>query len=190
MTLLLLGIVVFIGTHSVAILPTVHGRAVSALGAPIYKGVYSLLSVAGLVLIIEGFGVYRSEGLIEVWSPPTALKHLNSLFMLISFVSLASAYTPFGYIKRRLKHPMLVGVKAWAFGHFLANGDLGGMILFGSLLAWAVIDRISFKWRPMAFVDVPEPRIAGDMMAVAIGLIAFFVMIQLHPIIIGVPVMG
>lgn len=190
MTLLLLGLVVFIGIHSIAMFPRLHARAVARLGSPLYKGVYSIVSLIGLGLVIIGFGLYRSAGLIEVWSPPTAFKHLNSLFMLIAFVALASAYTPRGFIKMRLKHPMLVGVKAWAFGHFLANGDLGGMILFGSLLAWAVFDRISFKWRPLAAVEGPEPRILGDLMAVALGLIAFIAMIQLHPILIGVPVMG
>ena len=85
---------------------------------------------------------------------------------------------------------MLVGVKAWAFGHFLANGDLGGMILFAAVLAWAVVDRISFKWRPASTVELPAPRVMGDVMAVVIGIIAYIAMIMLHPVLIGVSVMG
>ena len=84
---------------------------------------------------------------------------------------------------------MLVGIKAWAFGHLLANGDLGSMILFGSILAWAVIDRISFRWRPQA-AEPPAPRILGDILAVGIGVIAYGLMLYLHPILIGVSVFG
>jgi uncharacterized membrane protein len=190
MSLLLLGLVIFLGVHSLAIFPELQGRLVMGLGPNLYKGAYSVVSLIGLVLLVEGFGAYRAEGMIEIWSPPAALKHLNSLFMLISFVSLAATYAPRGYIKMRLKHPMLVGVKAWAFGHFLANGDLGGMILFGALLAWAVVDRISFKWRPAKSVELPAPRVLGDVMAVGIGIIAFIAMVLAHPILIGVNAIG
>ncbi len=190
MLLLILGLVIFLGAHSVAMFPAFHGRLVGALGPNRYKGIYSLVSLVGVVVIVLGFGAYRADGLIQLWSPPTALKHLNSLFMLVSFIALAAAYTPSGYLKLRLKHPMLVGIKAWAFGHFLANGDLGGMILFAAMLAWAVVDRISFKWRLAKTIDLPAPRVLGDVMAVVIGIIAFLGMIYLHPILIGVNVMG
>ena len=190
MSLLLLGLVILLGVHSLAMLPSLHVKLITGLGPNLYRGVYSVISLVGLVVLIEGFGAYRAEGMIEIWSPPTALKHLNSLFMLISFISLAAAYAPRGFIKMRLKHPMLVGVKAWAFGHFLANGDLGGMILFAAVLAWAVVDRISFKWRPASTVELPAPRVMGDVMAVVIGIIAYIAMIMLHPVLIGVSVMG
>ena len=190
MSLLLLGLLIFLGVHSIAMLPELQGRIVTGLGPNLYKGVYSVVSLLGLILLVEGFGAYRAEGMIEIWSPPAALRHLNSLFMLVSFIALAAAYAPFGFIKLRLKHPMLVGVKAWAFGHFLANGDLGGMILFGALLAWAVIDRISFKWRPSSVAELPSPRILGDIIAVIVGIIAYIGMIHLHPLIVGVSLMG
>jgi uncharacterized membrane protein len=83
-----------------------------------------------------------------------------------------------------------VAVKAWALGHFLANGDLGGMILFGTMLTWAVVDRISYKWRPVVTVDRPAPLVLGDIIALAVGFITFIAMILLHPILIGVSVMG
>jgi uncharacterized membrane protein len=190
MSLLLLGLLIFLGVHSIAMLPELQGGIVTGLGPNLYKGVYSVVSLLGLILLVEGFGAYRAEGMIEIWSPPAALRHLNSLFMLVSFIALAAAYAPFGFIKLRLKHPMLVGVKAWAFGHFLANGDLGGMILFGAMLAWAVVDRISFKWRPVKVVELPTPRVLGDMMAVVIGIIAFIAMVLAHPILIGVNAIG
>jgi uncharacterized membrane protein len=190
MVLLLIGILLFIGTHSIAISPTLHGRLVVTLGATIYKGIYSFVSLIALVVLVVGFGSYRAEGMIQVWSPPIAFRHVNSVFMLVAFISLSAAYSPLGYIKLRLKHPMLVAVKAWALGHFLANGDLGGMILFGTMLTWAVVDRISYKWRPVVTVDRPAPLVLGDIIALAVGFITFIAMILLHPILIGVSVMG
>jgi len=190
MLLLLIGILLFIGTHSIAMSPKLHARLVGTVGVGVYKGLYSFVSLIGLIILVVGFSAYRAEGLIQIWSPPTAFKHLNSLFMLVSFIALAAAYSPGGYIKMRLKHPMLVAVKAWALGHFLANGDLGGMILFSAMLAWAVVDRISFKWRPVVMVDLPAPRVVGDIFAVVVGFVAFIAMILLHPILIGVSVMG
>ena len=190
MSFLLLGLVFFLAVHSIGMSPRLHGALVSTFGPRLFKGLYSVVSLIGLVVMFDGFSAYRAEGLIQIWNPPSGLRHLNFLFMLVSFVALAAAYAPRGFIKMRLKHPMLVGVKAWAFGHFLANGDLGGMILFGSLLAWAVIDRISFKWRPMPDAELPAPRVLGDIIAVVAGLAAYIGMIYLHPILVGVPVMG
>jgi uncharacterized membrane protein len=189
-TFFILGLVVFIAFHSIPMVPRLHGFLVQSLGTNVYKGVYSLFSLIGLVILFDGFGAYREAGLIQVWVPPVFFKHLNYLFMLVSFISLAAAYAPYGYIKMRLKHPMLVGVKAWALGHLLANGDLGGMILFGALLAWAVVDRISFKWRPASTVELPAPRVLGDVIAVIVGIIAYIGMIHLHPILFGVSLMG
>ncbi len=190
MTFFILGLTVFLGFHSIGMFPRLHDFLVRLMGPNLYKGVYSIISLIGLVILFDGFAAYREAGLIQIWDPPAALKHLNYLFMLVSFISLAAAYSPRGYIKMRLKHPMLVGIKAWAFGHFLANGDLGGMILFGALLAWAVVDRISFKWRPMAAVELPAPRLLGDIVAVVAGIIAYIGMIHLHPILVGVSLMG
>ncbi len=190
MTFVILGLIVFLGFHSIGMFPSLHGRLTAAMGVNVYKGVSSVLSLIGLVILFDGFGAYRDAGMIQVWNPPSALKHLNYLLMLVSFISVAAAYAPRGYIKMRLKHPMLVGVKAWALGHFLANGDLGGMILFSAFLAWAVVDRISFKWRPANTAPVPAPRLLGDGIAVVAGLIGYFAMVHLHPILIGVSLMG
>ncbi len=190
MIYLILGLIIFLAFHSIGMVPRLHGFLVRFLGPNVYKGIYSVFSLIGLVILFDGFTAYRDAGPIQIWEPPVALKHLNYLFMLVSFVSLAAAYAPRGYMKMRLKHPMLVGIKAWAFGHFLANGDLGGMILFGALLAWAVVDRISFKWRPSEVIELPAPRILGDIIAVVVGIIAYIGMIHLHPLIVGVSLMG
>lgn len=188
MTLLLLGLLIFVISHSVGMVPAVQSDLKVRLGPPLYQGVFSLLSLLGFGLIIYGFGVYRAHDWVQVWMPPVGLQHLNMLFMLVAFIALVASVAPRGFIKARLKHPMLVGVKAWALGHLLANGDLGGMILFGTFLAWAVVSRISYRWRP-ARPTPPAPRVRGDVIAVVAGLIAYGAMLWLHPVLIGVPAM-
>ena len=189
MTIMIIGLAVFLLGHSIQMAPRLHAALQARLGKGVYRGIYSVIAVVGIALVIEGFGRYRADGMIPVWDPPTGMKHLTLLLMLFAFIALAASQLPRGYIKARLKHPMLVGVKAWAFGHLLANGDLGSMILFGSVLAWAVINRISFRWRPVT-AEPPQPRIFGDILAVVIGLLAYGAMLALHPILIGVSVIG
>jgi len=130
-----------------------------------YKIGYALVSLVGLALIVWGFSHYRAAGMWPVWSPPKALKHLNTALMLPAVILVVAAYLR-GRIYTALKHPMLAGVKLWAFGHLLANGDLGGIILFGSFLAWAVFDRISLKRRadPGA-PPIPVGGVTNDLIA-------------------------
>jgi uncharacterized membrane protein len=189
MGILILGLVVFIGAHSFTTFREARATLVARIGEGPYKGLHGLVSLAGFVLIVIGFGQYREHGYIQVWNPPTGLRHLTLLLMWFSFVSLVATYSP-GAIKTRLRHPMLVGVKIWAFAHLLANGDLGSMILFGSLLAWAVFDRIALKRRPGAEVAGSLSFGRGDIVALVVGTILYVAMIQLHPVLIGVPVMG
>ena len=145
MTLLILGLVLFLGAHTFTTLRQLRQPAIARLGEGPYKGLYSLVSAAGIVLIVIGFGRYRHAGYIAIWDPPPGLHAVTLILMWVSFVSLAAAYSPLGKIKASLRHPMLVGVKAWALAHLIANGDLGSILLFGGFLAWAVYDRISLK---------------------------------------------
>lgn len=187
MALLILGLVIFLGAHTFTTFRDSRSALVARLGSNGYRGVFSLVAGVGLILIIWGFGRYRAEGLIPVWYPPAGMRHLTMLLVWIAFVSLAAAYSPAGKIKGLLRHPMLVGIKAWALGHLLANGDLGGMILFAAFLLWAVYDRIALKRRG----DNGAPRhgfAIGDGIAVAGGTAAYVAMILLHPVLIGVPV--
>ena len=119
------------------------------------------------------------------------LKHLNVLLMLPAVILVVAAYIR-GRIYATLKHPMLAGVKLWAFGHLLANGDLGGIILFGSFLAWAVFDRISLKRRAdPGSPPIPVGGVGNDLIAVAVGVVAYLALaFAFHPVVIGVPVMG
>lgn len=189
--LLILGLVVFIGAHAFVTRRDDRAALISRIGDGPYKALFSLVSLVGLALIIYGFAMYRRSGMIEVWSPPTWTRHLAIPLVWLAFVCLVAAYVP-GDIKRVLKHPMLVGVKLWALAHLLANGDLGSMVLFGGLLAWAVFDRISLKHR----VDPGSPPIPvggrkNDAIAILIGTILFAAFgYVFHPLWIGVPVFG
>lgn len=192
MTLLILGLVLFIGTHAFTTARERRAALVARLGEGPYKGLYSLLSLAGLVLIVVGFGQYRSGGYVQLWDPPVWTRHLALLLVWIAFVCLAAAYLP-GRIKAGLKHPMLAGVKIWAFAHLIANGDLGSLVLFGVFLAWAVVARISTKRRSIA-ADHGGPLAApagwrNDFLALAIGTGVYVLFaVWLHPALIGVPV--
>jgi uncharacterized membrane protein len=134
MAILILGLVLFLGIHSLTTMRTTRAAMIGRLGEGPYKGLYSLVSAVGLVLIVWGFGRYRGAGYIQVWNPPFAIFHPIALVLLwFAFVALASAYAPPSRIKSVLRHPMLVAVKAWALSHLLVNGDLGSMLLFGAL---------------------------------------------------------
>jgi uncharacterized membrane protein len=188
---MVMGLVLFLGAHVFTTRREARARAVVAMGEGTYKIVYSLVALAGLVLIVWGFAHYRADGWIHVWTPPRALKDLNIALMLPAVILVVAAYIR-GNIYARLKHPMLAGVKLWAFGHLLANGDLGGIILFGSILAWAVYDRISLKRRTdPGSPPIPVGGIGNDVIAVVVGIIAYLALaFAFHPVVLGIPVMG
>ena len=191
MVVMLIGLILFLGSHSLGIFPDLRRRLVEGYGLRLFKIGDSLVALIGFALICYGFGLYRAEGWVQLWTPPKGMRHLALLLMLFAFIALAASGPKLGYIKMRLKHPMLVGVKTWALAHLLANGDLGGMILFASLLAWAVVDRISYRWRPAdGVVDAPTPSGRVDVIAVVVGVIAYGAMLFLHPYLIGVAVLG
>jgi uncharacterized membrane protein len=188
---MILGLVLFLGAHTFTTRREVRAQAIASMGEGTYKIVYALVSAVGLALIVWGFAHYRSAEWVQLWTPPKALKHLNVLLMLPAVILVAAAYIR-GRIYATLKHPMLAGVKLWAFGHLLANGDLGGIILFGSFLAWAVYDRISLKRRTDAGgPPIPVGGIGNDLIAVVVGVVAYLALaFAFHPVVIGVPVMG
>ena len=185
------GLVLFLGTHTLTTMRDLRTRLIASMGEGGYKAGYALASLAGLVLIVWGFAHYRATGWIDVWSPPKTLKHINVALMLPAVILVVASYIR-GRIYTTVKHPMLTGVKLWAFGHLLANGDLGGIILFGSFLAWAVFGRISLKRRTDAGAPpIPIGGITNDLIAVAVGVVAYLALsFAFHPVVIGVPVMG
>jgi uncharacterized membrane protein len=189
MTLLFLGLIVFLGTHAFSMARGPRGRLVAAIGEWPYKGAYTVLSLLGIVLIVQGFGAYRAGAWINVWYPPIFTKHLALLLTLPIFVLFLAAYLP-GRIKAATKHPMLLSVKIWAASHLLSNGDLGGMLLFGGFLAWAVMARISLKRRTEgSILDAIPSKPVNDIIALAGGLALWVVFVfWLHPAFIGVAV--
>ena len=182
LAIMIIGLAVFLGSHTLVALRPQRAAVIARIGEGPYKGLFSLVSLVGILLIGYGFAHYRAGGYIDIWMPPRWTRH----------VTIIAAYIP-GQIKRVLKHPMLVGVKLWAVAHLLSNGDLGSVILFASILAWAVYDRISLKRR----TDAPAPAVAtgsgyrNDFIVVVVGTLIYFVLgFWFHPWVIGVPVFG
>lgn len=193
MVLLILGLALFIGTHAFTMVRGPREALIGRFGEGAYKGAYSLLSLAGLILLGAGYDAYRAAGYVPIWTPPRWLGHVSLLLMLAAFILFIAAYVP-GRIKARLQHPMILGVKVWALAHLLANGDLGSMLLFGSFLAWAVAARITVRHRSVASQHLgPALAPAGwrnDAIAVAAGTAAYMAFaLWLHPWLIGVNVL-
>ena len=192
MSLLIAGLLLFLGIHSVAIFaPGLRASAIERLGLWSWKGVYSLIAIAGFALIAIGYGQSRMQP-VWLYQPPAGLRHLALLLMLPVFVLLLATYLP-GRIQRAAKHPTLVATKLWALAHLLANGGLHDVLLFGGFLAWAVLDRISVKRRANV---VPPPgapaTVWNDAIAVVGGLALYVAFVGwLHRALIGVsPVAG
>jgi len=161
MVWLILGLVLFLGVHSVRVFAEDWRTKTRArLGENAFKGVYSVVSVLGFGLIIWGFGQARLQPVV-VWTPPVGMRHLASLLTLLAFVSLAAAYVPGNAIKAKLHHPMVLGVKTWALAHLLANGMLAHMVLFGSFLVWAVLSFRAARQRDRVGQVVYAPGRAG-----------------------------
>jgi uncharacterized membrane protein len=191
MGLLLAGLVVFIGGHLLATMRGARAALVARLGEGAYKGLFSLVALVGLLMIGYGFGGYRATGEIAVWHPPRWTFYVTQALMWPASICVVAAYSR-GDIWRRLKHPMLVGVKTWALAHLISNGDLGGIVLFGSILAWAVYDRITLKRRsdPGA-LPIPAGGRRNDIIALVVGtLLYLFLGLVFHPLVVGVPVFG
>lgn len=191
MGLLIAGLVIFLLTHQIPATPALRSGLMDRLGVMGYRVVFSLVSLAGFGLIVYGFGEARSAGSPLLYDPPVALRHVTLLLVAIAFVLLAASIFP-GRIAAAVKHPMVTSVKVWAFGHLLANGDLASVVLFGTLLAWAVYDRISLKRRG-AEPTRAAPGVAAlrnDILALILGLAAYAAFVlKLHDLLIGVPVL-
>lgn len=192
MMYLILGLVIFFGAHLFSAFRSREaGRDLKArLGYGPYMGLYSLVSIIGFVLICIGYGATRGAGL--VYDAPDWGRHVNMALMLPALILLVASQLPTGRIKKAMKHPMLVAVKLWAFGHLLANGELNSVILFGSFLAYAVIDRIAVKKRGDTGPPPHAPvSMASDALALVVGIGAYVAFVYwLHPILFGVPVVA
>jgi uncharacterized membrane protein len=191
MGLLVIGLVLFIGAHVFVTLRAPRAAVIARIGEWPYKGLMGLVSLVGLIVIGYGFGHYRATDWIAVWSPPRWTYHITELLMWPASICVVAAYAR-GNIWRKLKHPFLVGVKTWAVAHLISNGDLGSIVLFGSVLAWAVYDRITLKRRsdPGA-PSIPVGGLRNDIIALVIGTLLYLALgLVFHPLVVGVPVFG
>lgn len=188
MTTLVLGLILFLGVHSISIVNEPwRDRMAARLGEFPWKGLYSVVAVIGLVLIIQGYGAARYDPVV-LYTPPVWLRHLAYLLLLPVFPLLLATYLP-GRIKAAVKHPMILAVKLWAVAHLLANGMLADVLLFGGFLAWAVADRISMKRRTQRPIPAAPESGRNDIIAVVVGVVIFLVFFMwLHRVLIGVPV--
>lgn len=193
MTLLIVGLLLFLGLHSVrAWGEPFRTSARVRLGEGPWKGLYSLLSVLGLVLIVWGYGTLRLTPTV-LWWPPVGARHGGTLLTFLAFVCMAAAYLPPTHLKARLGHPMVFGTGLWALGHLLANGTVADLLLFGSFLAWSVVLFVSSRRRDaVEGRPSPQPRGFGmDLVAggVGVGFGAVFAFV-LHARLLGVAPFG
>jgi uncharacterized membrane protein len=192
MTLLIFGLVLFIGVHSTRIVAEGwRGRLIARRGEMAWKGLYTVASIAGLALIFWGYGQARMQPVV-LWPSPTWTRHLAALLTLPALVFLVAAYVPGNAIKARLKHPMMLGVKLWALAHLLANNTLGDVLLFGSFLVWAVFGFRAARARDRRDGTVyPPGRVLPTVITVVVGLAAWaFFAFWAHAAWIGVKPFG
>ncbi len=192
MALLIGGLALFIGVHLIPMLPRLRVGVMDRLGGGPYRGLFSLVSIAGLVLIVMGYG--RMQGLgrgnPELWEPPVWIKHVVLLLMIPAMILLVAAYVP-SRIRSAVGHPMLTALMIWAFAHLLANGDLASLLLFGSFLAYAVADRISVGYRAaLGPLGNAKGGSLQDVIVVAGGLALYALMLVWgHAKLTGVPLL-
>ena len=188
MLLMVIGLVIFLGIHSTRIVASgLRDQMVARIGLNAWKGIYGVISIIGFVVLIYGYRQARLNPVV-IWSPPVMLQHLNALFTLVAFILVTAAYVPNNKLKSRFHHPMLLGTKAWAVGHLLANGTLHDIILFAVFLLWAVAAYVTDKRRDRANGTVYPPGTAAmTALTVVIGAIAWAVFaFWLHMAWIGV----
>jgi len=193
MLTLIAGLILFLGVHSVRIYADDWRECQrQKWGDNAWRAGYALLSLAGLVLVIYGFGLVRNEPEV-VWVPPMGMRHAASLLNLFGFILLVAAYVPGNAIKARVHHPMVAGVKLWAVAHLMANGNLGHLVLFGSFLAWAVLDFISARKRDRRNPSATRPatKVSATVITVVAGVLAWAVFaFWLHGLLIGIKPFG
>jgi uncharacterized membrane protein len=192
MTLLIGGLALFIVAHLIPTQPSLRAGLVGTLGPGLYRSLFALVSIAGLVLIVLGYGQMQGLGLgnPQLWVPPTWIKHVVFLLMIPAMILLVAAYVP-SRIRSAVGHPLLTALMIWAFAHLLANGDLASVLLFGSLLGFAVYDRISVISRPS---PGPLGNAKGgalhDILVVAVGLVLYSLLLFWgHAKLTGVPLL-
>lgn len=192
MTALIAGLLLFLGLHSSRIVAEgFRERQIAAHGLKRWKAVYSLVSLAGLVLIVWGYGQARLNPVL-LWEPPRGMRHATLLLTWIAFILLAAKDVPRNHIRAAVHHPMVLGVKVWAFAHLLANGMLADLVLFGSFLVWAIVLYAVSRRRDRREGTVYAPGTArGTVITVVAGTAVWLLFLfWLHTWLIGVSPLG
>jgi len=189
---LVLGLLLFLGVHSIRIVADGWRRAqIGRVGEGAWKGLYSLAAGVGLALIIWGYHLAQAQPVV-LWTPPSWVRHLGALLTVPAFILLAAAYVPRNRIKAAVGHPMVAGVKTWAFAHLAANGTLAAVVLFGAFFVWAVVDFASARRRDRATgTRYPAGAVSRDAIVLVVGLAAWALFaFLLHGWLIGVSPFG
>lgn len=188
MGILILGLIIFLGVHSVRLLaPHWRNAQMAKFGERPWKGAYAFVSVVGFVLIVVGYGIARRSPSV-LWTPPLGIRHLSGLLVLVAFILITAAYVPRNRIKRFVGHPMYAGVAIWAIGHLLANGTAPAVILFGPFFVWASAGFVVSRERDRAAgVQYPPGTVLADVVTIVGGIVAWAVFaFVLHSLLIGV----
>ena len=192
MIYLIAGLLLFLGVHSTRVFADGwRTRTRAGLGEKPFKAIYSLLSLAGFVLMVWGYGVARQQPVV-LWNPPTGMRHLAALLTLIAFVLLAASQVPRNHIKAKLHHPMVLGTKVWAFAHLLSNGTLANVVLFGSFLVWSIVLFAASRRRDRREQTVyAAGTLSATVITVVAGVVAWAAFaFWLHRALIGVAPFG
>ena len=200
MTQLILGLILFLGAHSVRIWADGwRNQTIEAYGEKAFKGVYALVSILGFYLLVVGYGEARLQT-VALWNPPIFTKHISMLLMLLSSILLMATYIPRNHFKMRLGHPMVLSVKVWALSHLLANGNLADLVLFGTFLLWSVLifktsrarDRAAAAAQTMdEQLQKPKPKMTATLAAVVLGALLWAsITFHLHALVVGISPMG
>lgn len=192
MALLVLGLVIFLGVHSVRIVAEPwRTRMVERLGENPWKGLYVVVAIVGFVLLVWGYALARQSPTVLWNPPPVGLRHAVSLLTLLAFILVVAAYVPGNHLKAKLRHPMVIGVKVWAFAHLVVNNTLADLVLFGAFLVWAVLDLRAARRRERTLATVYDATLPRTVVTVVVGAVAWAVFaFWLHRAWIGVSPMG
>jgi uncharacterized membrane protein len=189
MSLLLIGLVLFLGIHSLqSVAPQRRQNAIDRWGALGFKGLYTAISLLGLVLLVQGYGQARLAPVV-LWLPPQGMQHATLLLMWLAMVLLVATYVPGNHLKAKLRHPMTLSVKVWALGHLLSNGNLADVLLFGGFLLWSVLVFRAARQRDrLQMRSAAEGKWVATLLTVLLGtgLWAAFAMGGLHLWLVGV----
>ncbi len=191
MSLLIIGLIIFLGSHSCRIFAEPwRNHMIDRLGEVKWKGLYTIVSLIGLVIVVIGYGQARQNPIV-IWQPPIYLMHIAILLNLVAFIFLAASFSTNNAIRLKLKHPMILGVKVWALAHLLANGTLADLVLFGSFLLWSVLDFRSARKRPILMPQKAVVSTKATIIVIVSGIVVWAAFVfGLHQYLIGVSPLG